>query len=240
MPRFSGWSYSRRRDGGRVEQAVWSGNTTPSLAPHFHLELQISVVLAGIRRFKFLTDPVVARAGETVLIGPNVPHQPMGLDAPDTCSVNYYVMARVHAATPECWKVVTTPPWLASASALNSEHLAGWATAALHDDRMITIADDPTSLAAALINGDFSIEALAREAGMTREAYSRRFRRLVGLPPQQYRIAQRLNNARSLLASRHALAEVAAATGFADQSHLGRAFLSSFGTTPGAYRRAMW
>jgi AraC-like DNA-binding protein len=240
MQKSSLWSYSRRGDGGRVEQAVWSGNATPSLAPHFHPELQISIVLAGIRGFRLSSGPVVARAGETIVIGPNVPHQPMGLDAPDTCGVNYYVMAPVHTATPECWKVITTPPWLASASTLNSEDLSGWATAELRNDRRTAIADDATTLAAALINGDMSIEALAREAKMTREAYSRRFRRLVGLPPQRYRITQRLNQARFLLASRHTLAEVAAATGFADQSHLGRAFLSSFGTTPGAYQRAMW
>jgi AraC-like DNA-binding protein len=34
-------------------------------------------------------------------------------------------------------------------------------------------------------------------------------------------------------------AKAAADAGFADQSHLGRAFRSHFGTTPKAYRQAM-
>jgi len=86
---------------------------------------------------------------------------------------------------------------------------------------------------------DREIGSIARSAGTTREGFIRRFRRLVGLTPHAYRIAARLNAARYLLASDISPAEAAADAGFADQSHLGRAFRSHFGTTPNAYRRAM-
>ena len=44
--------------------------------------------------------------------------------------------------------------------------------------------------------------------------------------------------ARRLMRAGTPLAEVAAASGFADQSHLTRLFARSFGTTPHAYLRA--
>jgi AraC-like DNA-binding protein len=46
-----------------------------------------------------------------------------------------------------------------------------------------------------------------------------------------------LNRARRLLRAGEPIAAVAAETGFADQSHLGRLFRRTFGTTPGAYCR---
>jgi AraC family transcriptional regulator len=36
------------------------------------------------------------------------------------------------------------------------------------------------------------------------------------------------------------LAEVALSAGFADQSHMNRAFQAQYGTTPGGYRRRMF
>nr|WP_247385558.1 MULTISPECIES: helix-turn-helix domain-containing protein [unclassified Bradyrhizobium] len=43
----------------------------------------------------------------------------------------------------------------------------------------------------------------------------------------------RLNDARELLRRGESIAGVAAETGFADQSHLGRFFRRAFGITPG-------
>ena len=71
---------------------------------------------------------------------------------------------------------------------------------------------------------------------MTREAFSRAFRRRHGLSPQPFRALLRLNAARRLLRAGVAPAAVAADTGFADQSHLGRDFRRAFGVTPARYR----
>jgi AraC-like DNA-binding protein len=57
------------------------------------------------------------------------------------------------------------------------------------------------------------------------------------MPPHAFRLAARLNLARALLRNGEPIAAVAAHTGFADQSHLGRLLRRAFGTTPGAYRR---
>jgi methylphosphotriester-DNA--protein-cysteine methyltransferase len=59
-----------------------------------------------------------------------------------------------------------------------------------------------------------------------------------GLPPSDYQRQLRLRAARRALAGGTAVADVAAATGFADQAHLTRWFRRCYGITPGAYRAA--
>ena len=74
-----------------------------------------------------------------------------------------------------------------------------------------------------------TVTSAAERAGLSREAYSRAFRRRHGLAPQPFRGLLRLNAARALLRNGMAPAAVAAEIGFADQSHLGRAFRRAFG-----------
>jgi transcriptional regulator GlxA family with amidase domain len=62
--------------------------------------------------------------------------------------------------------------------------------------------------------------------------------RRTGLPPHALQLALRIRKARRLLESGESIADVAAATGFADQSHLHRHFQRSLGLTPGEYRRS--
>ncbi|GAA1668499.1 AraC family transcriptional regulator [Nonomuraea maheshkhaliensis] len=85
---------------------------------------------------------------------------------------------------------------------------------------------------------DLTIDDLARAAGASRYAVYRAFQAEYGLPPSDYQRQLRLRKARALIAAGTPIGEVAAATGFADQSHLTRWFTRCFGLTPGAYRRA--
>ena len=71
--------------------------------------------------------------------------------------------------------------------------------------------------------------------GLTRYDLARQFRAAVGTSPYRYSLMRRLERARTLLHER-ALAEVALATGFADQAHFSRAFKAAFGVTPGRFR----
>jgi AraC-like DNA-binding protein len=79
---------------------------------------------------------------------------------------------------------------------------------------------------------------LAEVAGSSRFAAYRAFRSRFGLSPSDYQRQLRLRAARRALASGAAVADVAAATGFADQAHLTRWFRRCYGITPGAYRAA--
>lgn len=88
------------------------------------------------------------------------------------------------------------------------------------------------------IDGDIAIADVAQACGLTRSHFTRAFRNTTGQTPHQWLIGQRVQRARELLArSKLSLAEVAAACGFADQSHLTRVFAHLIGTPPGKWRR---
>ncbi|PWK71766.1 AraC family transcriptional regulator [Aminobacter sp. AP02] len=76
---------------------------------------------------------------------------------------------------------------------------------------------------------------LERVTGLDRFELSRAFRRLLGTSPHRYLVGRRLANARSRMAAGEGLAEAAAASGFADQSHMTRHFRARFGITPGRF-----
>lgn len=80
-----------------------------------------------------------------------------------------------------------------------------------------------------------TLAELARDCSLSRFQLLRAFTRAFGLPPHAYLMQRRLAFARRLLRARVAPAEVAAAAGFSDQSHLTRCFARQFGVTPGRY-----
>lgn len=78
---------------------------------------------------------------------------------------------------------------------------------------------------------------IARRAGLTRAAFTRSFTAAVGEPPAQHLLNRRLSRARQMLVNSSAdLTAVAAACGFADATHLGKAFRRRFHLTPGRWR----
>jgi AraC-like DNA-binding protein len=93
------------------------------------------------------------------------------------------------------------------------------------------IDDDP---AAALTLAD-----LAAEIGLSRFQLLRGFAHEMGLPPHAYRMQRRVALARQSIARGATLADAAAAAGFADQSHMTRAFVRLLGVTPANYAAAM-
>lgn len=66
---------------------------------------------------------------------------------------------------------------------------------------------------------------------------ARVFRAEVGLPPHAYLESVRIRQAQRLVARGMPLAQVAGATGFADQSHFTHRFKRLIGVTPGQYAR---
>jgi AraC-like DNA-binding protein len=77
---------------------------------------------------------------------------------------------------------------------------------------------------------------LAAPLGLSKYQLLRRFEAVHGLPPHAWLLQLRAERARHLIASGCALADAAAAAGFADQSHMTRVFARYFGLTPGAWR----
>ncbi|MFM0278991.1 AraC family transcriptional regulator [Paraburkholderia sediminicola] len=92
------------------------------------------------------------------------------------------------------------------------------------------IDDDPSS--------PLTLTDLAADAGMSRFQLLRGFAHETGLPPHAYRMQRRVILARQLIARGATLADAAAASGFADQSHMTRAFARLLGITPANYASA--
>jgi len=84
-----------------------------------------------------------------------------------------------------------------------------------------------------------SLADLAALSGVSRFQLLRGFAREVGTTPHAYVIQRRARLARQHLASGQSPSEAALRSGFADQSHMTRAFVRQFGITPARYQAAI-
>jgi AraC family transcriptional regulator len=81
---------------------------------------------------------------------------------------------------------------------------------------------------------------LAAISGLSISHFGRAFKGSTGLSPHRWHLNLRIEQARAMLADASAsIAQVACATGFADQSHFTRVFSKIVGTSPGALRRGL-
>jgi AraC-like DNA-binding protein len=92
------------------------------------------------------------------------------------------------------------------------------------------IDDDPTR--------NVSLAELAALVGVSRFQLVRGFRRHLGATPHAYLVQRRVRLARRLLLTGVTPAACAVEAGFADQSHLTRAFVRQYGVTPARWRAA--
>ncbi|MFF3774494.1 helix-turn-helix domain-containing protein [Streptomyces sp. NPDC002232] len=88
--------------------------------------------------------------------------------------------------------------------------------------------------------GRTRVEGLADEVGWSRKRLSARFRSQLGITPKRAARLVRFDHAARLLAAGHAVAGVAAESGYADQSPLHREVRSFTGLTPTAIATAPW
>jgi len=87
------------------------------------------------------------------------------------------------------------------------------------------------------ISDTIALADLTRLIGLSASRFAPRFRAATGQTPHQFVTSVRVDRARELLvAGEHTITNVAALTGFADQSHLTRHVRRAFGVTPGAIR----
>ena len=124
--------------------------------------------------------------------------------------------------------------WLRLVAERHSADPSEGAPLRLRDDRALRLACD---YLADHYSRNIGLDELAEVAGVGKFRLIRLFRERTGLPPHTLLIAHRVRQARRLLEAGTPIATVAAAIGFADQSHLHRHFRRSLGMSPGAYRR---
>lgn len=207
------WRYWRI---GEVELASCAGSALPDLRLHFHETAQLCLVQNGKRRAETRYGTVEVVAGECLYLPASLPHRFTGRSAAAAQCLNIYIPLDL--------------------GVYPCRFPAG-------DIRLLLQSSGPSRSVSSLsgtlpAEGDpLPVGVLARDAGVSREHFSRTFAQEHGLPPHRYRIVHRLNGARQAIARGNSLADVAAQYDFADQSHLGRLFRQTFGTTPGAYRK---
>jgi len=85
---------------------------------------------------------------------------------------------------------------------------------------------------------DWTIEELAKQAGLSRSVLAERFADVVGIPPMQYLAKWRMQLAAELLTGGNAnMAGIAAAVGYESEAAFSRAFKKMIGVAPSAWRR---
>jgi AraC-like DNA-binding protein len=82
---------------------------------------------------------------------------------------------------------------------------------------------------------NLSLDELSQAAELSPYHLNRLFRREVGMPPHAFQTQARIARAKALLREGRPIVEVAAETGFADQSHFSRCFRRLMLITPGKY-----
>lgn len=115
---------------------------------------------------------------------------------------------------------------------LPAEQATGWAAA---------VADPAIGSALQAIHASpaapWTVNSLAREAGLSRAAFARRFSTVLGMPPLSYLTGWRMTTARRLLRETQLpLAAVAKRTGYGSEFAFAKAFKRELGVAPGNYR----
>lgn len=222
------WHYSRPIGSGALELGTVRGFDV-ALPIHFHHEDQITFVLSGRRRFVIHDEITNLGAGQGTYIPAGVLHRSLSENSELFC-LNIYTSPGECAAEDLVSSLASI--WhrngfltRADLRVVIEEHAQGKSQSSTRP-RAETVCKEPP----------LAVGEAARLSGISREAFSRRFRKLRGIPPQAFQLIERLNEARRALRTGHPIAEVAAQSGFSDQSHLGRLFRRTFGVTPGQYR----
>jgi AraC-like DNA-binding protein len=107
---------------------------------------------------------------------------------------------------------------------------------------LAALRDPQIGIALQLLHGrpghDWSVEVLAREAGMSRSVFTQRFAAFTGEPPMQYLARWRMQlAARRLESPMVSIAQAAAEVGYESEAAFNRAFKKLVGTPPGTWRR---
>ncbi len=86
----------------------------------------------------------------------------------------------------------------------------------------------------------WTIESLAKQAGLSRSVLAERFTQVVGIPPMHYLAKWRMQLASELLSGGNAnVASIAAEIGYDSEAAFSRAFKKMIGTPPSAWRRGV-
>jgi len=232
--------------------AVLARAATGATPWHDHDHLVLGLVERGVRVVALRDARFEVGAGQGFVLPPHVAHRCL-----DRGGVDCRVLCLDASAPPTprpAWGRIACPEWraafdrafalavggddasdnaLTALTALATSFVGALAPSTAVEPR--TVRQARRDLLADLAEGK-TLRTLSRGAGLSPFHLERLYLRCTGLTPRQQQTLARLRRARSLLDEGMALSEAAAACGFADQSHLNRAFKRMMGVSPGRYR----
>jgi len=231
---------------------------------HRHETYAVGLTLWGAQSFHYRGDLRTSSAGQVMVIHPDEAHDGhAGVDEGFAYRMLYIDPGAVSAAlgslaTPFVPDVVSDDPALAGLlkeafadfprplEPIAADAIIGRVADLLsvRSDSAPRSRKQPTAHRAVERARDFLVaeaprivasQELEQVSGLDRFALARHFRAAYGTSPHRFQVGRRLARAQGMIARGAALSEVAAATGFADQSHLTRHFAARFGLTPGRW-----
>lgn len=232
---------------------------------HAHDHYGIGVMSEGAQKSWSVVGAVEAGAGDVIIVNPGEMHDGSPIEGPrawhivyldpgllvgelaDDERINDLVLKPVAHDRALAGKVMAL--FRALQSSENDDAEEGLLACLLHvlqqhrlDGSTMARTSPPVTRAIEWIEAEPDINqplsALAAASDMSRFQLIRGFIRDVGTTPHAYRMQLRVRLARRHLLQGRSIAEAALLTGFADQSHLTRAFLRQFGVPPGRFLAA--
>jgi AraC-like DNA-binding protein len=236
-----------------------------AFSPHRHDTYTVAVTTAGVQSFNYLGKRWQSRPGQAVILHPDEVHDGYCCDQTGfSYRAAYLPPAHIQtvigrASLPFLADGVSTDADLVAAAL----HLIATCTArvdsfgyqdALHQFVSVMQRCESGPPAHRNVNREAvmrvrefldsvpapgtNLDQLEELAGYDRWQLSRDFRALLGTSPYRYLQCRRLERAGQLLRSGVGIAAAAHEAGFADQSHFGRVFRRTFGTTPLTWHRS--
>lgn len=231
--------------------------------PHTHEAFGLGAIESGVERFRYAGSDHLAPAGSLVLMNPDILHtgraetrggwryRMIYIDRavleevsgqtsvwfPDAVRSDPASAQRVTATLGALWQAEEPLAFDSLLHALAGELCKEGRAARLPTgERPMRFAAVIDYLHAHLAERP-TLPDLAAVAGLSPFHFLRLFRKQYHVTPQQMLMALRLHDAKRRLAAGEAAAQVATASGLADQAHLTRAFQRRYGATPASYQR---
>jgi AraC-like DNA-binding protein len=231
-------------------------------AMHRHDTYAIGLTMSGVQSFHYRRNRRNSLPGNTMVLHPDEAHDGQaGSDEAFHYRMIYLAPALIQEVLggrvlPFIEGGVTTDSRLAKATSALVQNVGTTVEALEQSDALVELAHALAAVAGTPTRrsrGDFravqrardylhahseqivTLDALETATGRDRWSLSRDFRTFYGTSPYRYLTMRRLDTVRRHLLVGTSLADASAAAGFADQSHMTRHFLKTFGLTPGRW-----
>ena len=225
------WSYGPSNCASFIEIGRLETTAPISQTAHFHSEVQVVGVTHGCRVYSTPLGALAASAGDMVVIPAHLPHASRGSSA---SMVTHLYISGDHPSV----RGVVVPQIISGVHAESPAQMLDAVGSVRRDARRDRQFAAASALSKPVVDQELEIRSIAAQLGYSTDGFIRAFRRQLGMTPAAYRLAHRLMRARAELRNGDAVADVAHASSFADQSHFGRLFRRAYGVTPARYRSA--